>query len=272
MNMTMTNTEIREIIFQKIKELGFKIWDESHPDGYFICDMGEDSVTHFRLKGHGIWKHWRFGLWIDASALESNDEETDYEPKVVQLFAQYDTQIDKFKPTRSSLLFELNKKEFSRREDSFTFYDLREMLKMMCKHPFMCYGDYCGNYCGYTDRHFVLDYIRIETKVKLRRLEKKIKVLFWLPYTKLKVGICKRAKFVDSVVLHDFEKENPGWKTSYLYSVDICFSEYATNEQIVKIMNFWRKEKYGKFGYYDFVVEVDGFRIHGKKGRFKMCK
>ena len=269
----MTNAEIREIIFSKIKKLGFEIWDESYLNGYFIFNMGEDSVTHFRLKGHGMWKHWKFGLWINASVLEeSNGEKTDCTPKIVQLFAQYDTQIDKFKPSRSSLLFELDKKQFLQRENNFTFYYLEKMLGMMCKHPFMCYGEYCGNYCGYTDERFILDYIKNETKEKLRHLQKKIKVLFWLPYTKLKVSICKKAKFVDNIVLHDFTKENPGLSTDYLYSIDICFSEYTTDKQIVKLMNWWRKEKYGKFGSYDYVIQVDGFRICGKNGRFVISK
>lgn len=271
----MTNAELREIVFNKIKEFGFKIYNVENIDGYFICDMGKDSVTHFRLKGKGMWKHWKFGLWVNSKYM-SEQYITQYKgtnemPKVIQLFAQHDTWIDKFKPSRSALLFELDAEQFQNFIDkkdknvygeSYTFNQMKTMLKMMCRHPFMCYDEYCGEYCGYTDKSFFWNYIKYETEDKLKAIKKKLKIAFWLPYTKIKIALCKNSKIIESIELYDFEKENKGWSADYLYKPRITFNENVTKKQMCKWLDFWwRKEKYGKFGYCDYVIKLGCFKV-----------
>lgn len=46
----MTNAELREIVFNKIKKFGFKIYNVENVDGYFLFEGDKDSVTHFRVK------------------------------------------------------------------------------------------------------------------------------------------------------------------------------------------------------------------------------
>lgn len=284
----MTNSELRDIVFNKIKEFGFKIYNVENVDGYFICDMGKDSVTHFRLKGKGMWKHWKFGLWLNENYMLEEElckvkemhENGEYgkEPKVIQLFAQHDTWIDKFKPSRSALLFKLdaedinnfiNKKDKNIYGESYTFNNLKTMLKMMCRHPFICYNEYCGEYVGYTDKSFILEYIKYETKDRLNKLNKIFKLGIFLPYTKIKIALCKHSKIIHSIELYDFEKENEGWSTDYLYQPRITFNENVTEKQMCKWLDFWwKKEKYGKFGYYDYIIELSWFSQVGRDGSF----
>lgn len=241
----MTNAEIRKIVFDKIKEFGFKIYNIENVDGYFICEMGKDSVTHFRLKGKGMWKHWKFGLWLHSEYMSDKDN------KVIQLFAQHDTWIDKFKPSRSALLFELNASEFDNflnnndkniYGESYTFYRLKTMLGMMVKHPFICYDEYCGDCIGYTDKSFIFNYIKYELQDKLTELKKQLLKLFWLPYTKIKIAMCKNSNIINNIVLYDFEKENDGWSTDYLYQVRITFNKDVSDEQMCKWINLWWKK------------------------------
>lgn len=285
----MTNAELRDIVFNKIKEFGFKIYNVQNVDGYFICDMGKDSVTHFRLKGKGMWKHWKFGLWLNENYMSEEElnkvkemhENGEYgkEPKVISLFAQHDTWIDKFKPSRSALLFTLDAEDINKFLNgndkniygkSYTFDNLKRMLGMMCRHPFMCYDEYCGEYVGYTDESFFWSYVKYETKDKLRELKKRLLIAFWLPYTKVKIALCKRSKIIESIELYDFEKENEGWSTSYLYQPRIIFKENVTEDQMCKWANFWwHKDKYGEFGCYDYVIELEAFRQIGYDGFFR---
>ena len=47
----MTRREISEKVLTYIKENGFVPYDIQYGDGYFIFDMGEDGVVHFKIKG-----------------------------------------------------------------------------------------------------------------------------------------------------------------------------------------------------------------------------
>lgn len=144
---------------------------------------------------------------------------------------------------------------------------------MMCKHPFMCYCDYCGEYCGYTDKSFILEYFKYEIKNKWKSIKRKLNVAFWLSYTKLKIKLSEKSKIVDNIILYDFEKENEGWSTNYLYQVRITFSENVTDDDICKWFNhWWKKDKYGNYGYYYCVIEVDSFKQIGKEGSFVMVE
>ena len=270
----MTNKDLVDMIFDGLKKLGYKPYKITHPDGYFICDMGKDSVTHFRLKGHGMWRHWLFGLWVheeymtdeEVEKLKKKHEDGNYDmdPKAVSLFAQYDTQIDKFKPSRSSLCFEMDAEDVLD-EREFRYNELESMLGMMCKHPFMCYSEFCGNYAGYFSKSFIWRYISWETEKKWEAFIKAIKTAWWLPWTKLKVALCKNDKCLDNIELYDFKKNNPGWSTDYLYQVRIRFTEAATEDEELAFLNkWWHKDHYGKIGYYDFVVELDSFTKVGK--------
>lgn len=276
----MTNAELRELVFNKIKSLGFKICDVTHPDGYFIFEMGDDSVTHFRLKGHGIWRKWKFGLWIHQENMteeaitemkqkrDSGELKYGEEPKVIQIFAQYETNIDKFKPSRSALCVEYDAEQVQDLIDEkyeTGWYKLEGMLQMMYRHPFMCYEDYCGAYVGYYTHSFFLQFLKYEFINKFRATKKRVLISWWYPYTVVKCAIAKRSKIVHSIEIENFEKENPGWSTDYLYRVCITFIQEATSKEECAWLDRWfKKEHYGKLAFYDYVVEVGWFRKIGR--------
>lgn len=268
----MTNAEIREIVFDKIKECGFKPYDIQNIDGYFIFEKEKDSVTHFRIKGKGMWKHWKFGLWIDNKYMTDEEltntnkrhEEGDYDhdPKVIQLFTQHDTWCDKFKPSRCNLLVEIDNDSLNKylTQNTNSLYKIEDMLRMMIKHPFMCYNEYCGGFVGFTDESFFLSFLKIELRDKLETFKKRLLTFIFLPYTKLKILLAKHSKFVESIELYDFEKENVGWSTDYLYEVNIKFKSGYEYHEMNKWLNFWwHKQYYGYFNKYDKVIEVNNY-------------
>lgn len=279
----MTNKEIVDLVFDKIQALGFKPYDITHPDGYFLFESEKDSVTHFRLKGKGMWKHWLFGLWVNAEYMTEeefaktkerhNNGVYKKDPTVIQLFAQYDTNIDKFKPSRSELLFQVyndSLKLYLDKQDKYIFYQLEDMLKMIVRHPFMCYNGYCGGCVGFHTGSFIANFIKTESYHKYKKIEKFLKKSFWFPYTKFKIAICKRSKIVHDIELYDFNKNNQGWRTNYLYQVNITFTEYATDEQMLDWLDFWWKQhEYGKLKLSDCVIEVGSFKQIGHDKPFK---
>ena len=268
------NKKIEEIILNKIQDFGYEPYNIERGSGYFIFTYGDNSVVHFRLKG--LWKHWKFGMWIFADNLKPEELEANKEhpahmqPKVVSVFAQYDTQIDKFKPSRSDLCWEIEARDW---EDTlnapYGFWELEAMLGMMKRHPFMCYCGCCGEHNGYYNKSFILQFLKYESQEYIKAFNKAIKTAIYLPYTKAKIFFAKRAKCVKNIELHDFEKENPGWRTSYLYQVRVVFNADSNDDIESAWVNRWfKKTKYGKFDYYDHVIEVDRFQREGLKERY----
>lgn len=89
----MTKTEIKDKILNKISEeySDIKIDNITLLSGYFIFDLGEDSIIHFNVKG---CKNWKFAIWI----LEDEKDKKKYN---IEMFGQYVDYIDKFKPSAS---------------------------------------------------------------------------------------------------------------------------------------------------------------------------
>ena len=232
----MTNREIAELMFEKMKFFGFTPYDIDYGNGYFLFDMGDNSVVHFRIKE--VWKNWKFGMWIDSEAL-NKDEDIPYEkePNVVQVFCQHEHLIDKFNPSRSSLRVEFKPSDFSDGVLEFGAYRLRDMLKMIKHHPFICWNEFCGDYAGYySDKSFLLPFIKYESEYLNGEIAKEVKTVFWLNYTKTKLSLMKKfSKILYDVELYDFEKENEEWSTDYLYKIKLTFNDVDTD----KILDFF---------------------------------
>lgn len=290
----MTNKELVDIVFNEIDRLGYKIINITHPDGYFIFEGAKDSVTHFEVRGKGMWHKWRFGLWVHSEYMTEesiNNTKTKrdngeivygQEPKAIQLFAQYETNIDKFKPSRSALLVEYDaeslldklktQKEPPKYNPNFNpFYEIENMLKMMHRHPFMCYCEYCGcgDYRSYYGDSFIYEFIKYETQDKLCKLKKFVLTYTILPYTYVKLFFAKFDKCISDIEIHNFEKENEGWRTNYLYNIIPIFTAECKAEDEVNWLNKWfHKDHYGEYGCYDYIVEISSCKKVGKEGSY----
>lgn len=261
-NMTK-NREIADTMFSIMKTLGYKPYDISYGNGYFIFEMGEDSVVHFKLKG--VWKSWKFGMWINSENLNKTEEITEenkYDHMIVQLFCQNEDWLDKFKPSRSSLCIKLDRDQYNDlmkvSDDKKYFYQIDNMLGMIKKHPLLCYDEYCGEYIGYADYSFLWRFIKSKVVyVYWKNIKEKTICSFWLNYTKLKLQLAKHDKIIKSVRIYDFEKENEGWSTDYKYRPLPTFIDGVTQEQVADWYDKWfKRDKYGKFDYFEYAIDV----------------
>lgn len=75
-----------------LEDNGLHPTDVQYGDGYFIFPHGKDMIVHFHIKE---CKGWRFGIWWNIEG----EVEFDF-------FAQYERDIDKFKPAASTLVIE----------------------------------------------------------------------------------------------------------------------------------------------------------------------
>lgn len=160
----MTNKEIANMVLIALKAEKFIPVDIAYHNGYFIFDMGEDSVVHFHIKGI---RGWKFGLWIDAES----DKDT------AQLFAQYEELIDKFKPSRSFFVVSIDKNSLERayKTADYSFYGLLDMVKHIKHNPHLALVQDCGWYSAYISEPLWLAYLhsfKIVLDHKMRRLRK----------------------------------------------------------------------------------------------------
>jgi len=89
----MTNKEKFEKLREHFNNNKLTIYNESWRSGYFVFELGDDSVVHFKVKE---LRGWLFGLFFGSE--EKKDE----------LFAQPINNIDKFKPSRSTFVTEVD--------------------------------------------------------------------------------------------------------------------------------------------------------------------
>lgn len=259
----MTNKDISNKVFEVIKSIGYKPCDITYHNGYFLCDMGEDSVVHFKLHGLGLLsKKWQFGMWIDSSILDDKvlkqkseqNEVNLYDLKVIRIFAQYDMYIDKFKPSRSAFLVEYDAYDWKAFEDDSSlssWYELKDMLGMMKKHPFMsfCYDD--SIYDKYYNTYFFKDFFIKTFAYNLDKLKKKVVTSIIFPYTKVKIWIASKSDIVSNIILEESSFYGRD------YDVIVKFSANATESQMVDWLNrWWKKDEYGYYSKCECVCKL----------------
>lgn len=99
-----------EVVFEGLKErfpFGLNIIDVEYLDGYFIFSRGTNSIVHFHIEETPGWK---YGIWWSPVSKntkegEKDDKNTEYYTDRVHcsIFAQYEEEIDKFKPSASTV-------------------------------------------------------------------------------------------------------------------------------------------------------------------------
>ena len=87
----LSNKEIKEEIIKVFSEYYYIVEVVRVGNSYYLFDLGEESVVHFKIKG---CKRWLFGLWI----VDIGNNKTK-----ISLFGEHEDYIDKFKPTQTIL-------------------------------------------------------------------------------------------------------------------------------------------------------------------------
>lgn len=80
-------------LFEHLKSQNYTIATEDYGSGYFIFDYGPNTIIHFRLKET---PGWLYGVWWSFKVNKEGIISI-----VGEFFAQYEEEIDKFKPSAS---------------------------------------------------------------------------------------------------------------------------------------------------------------------------
>lgn len=156
-------------IFFKRDDIDFTPVDVEYGDGYFIFGRGSNSTITFHVKEA---PGWLFGLWWRPQKIhDSTDENPVYESSYIkgEMFAQYEDEIDKFKPSASTFetefSFDIDLPVYSEEEQNnwSALYNCREAFRLILTEPDLAL------YREIEGIDFNSQYISREEAIKFRR-------------------------------------------------------------------------------------------------------
>lgn len=251
-NIEMTTAKKYEImrgeILDYIRKIGFTPVNVQCGNGYFIFDMGENSVVNFWIKE---LKGWKFGIWFYSP----KDDDGKDKPNYCKFFAQREWFIDKFKPSASNYCTEIKTyNEDNKFFDNFALMDVRSMLYEMKYHPFISF--YKGvAYNDYIDRKSLIwFYIKENWDVNFYKIKNKISRWKDCTITRIYLNHAKKNieknSFVEAVKVFDGEKGN--WYSYPRYSINVYFNKDSNEVEEAEI-----QEKYFNNKFFNKIVSKE---------------
>lgn len=215
----LNNQQIKDIVFNKIKQFRFKVYDIRHPF------ENDDNIIWFKVKG---CRNWRFGMWLFDNS---------YKDSKFYIFAQHEVMINKFYPSHSDFMVDYTKYQFlhhTKYDVSFSFMDIKQMIGHIKRHP-------CMAYFGKENYHksYILYFIKNRADDLKYEYTKIIKDKVRYNWLRLKYTFIRRNKIISSVDLRKLG-ENHYSK----YEININFTKESTDEQECKLLNFYFPKRY----------------------------
>lgn len=229
-----TYKKAMELVVSKIAEddqTPFHIEDVKYQDGYYIFGTGTNSIAHFHIKEI---PGFLFGIWWNEPKVDEDKNRT-----VVpgEMFAQYEDNIDKFKPSRSEFCWNISAVFYTQFEDDINGrYMLLQELKFMANEPYLAF---CRDYCGW---NYNSEY---HTRAEAKKTYDK--------YLTFKANKEKYTKENDELVLAFIkDKVLPLYNNSYIYD---CGENWSPRYEVVAPLKDNLDKGVEEHGLYDLFDE-----------------
>ena len=220
------NRKIANSILMELKRNNLVPTNIQFLDGYFIFDMGEDSVVHFHIRGI---KKWKFGLWIC----------TDLEDDAVQFFAQREDNIDKFKPSASVFTETVSKDRLkhivaNKSNTEYVYWNIVKLCNHIKNNPRIAVVQEFNYSPKYIDTPFLRTYISTmftHYKYRVGKNKRYVEENYIVPTFNnicAKIAKEKYSYMVEDVVIDD--KCKGPWIVSPRYDVQILFKRLYEND------------------------------------------
>lgn len=226
----MTSREYMDKFKSELAEEKFHIINEHFVDGYFVFDMGKDSVCHFNIKEI---KSWNFGAWFNY---DENGQVSQ-----VEIFTRHKDDMDKFKPSRSyfhQLSEVVDTKQDERYSEITGVWDIIGFCKLIKYHPIISYlvSYQCSFHC--LSRFELLKYLRLKSDNMWYLLKEYIRNQSPINLTILKLVCIKSiVKFLDNerVIqkINIVDRNNDDYIISPRYDVSIIVGDKDVNSRVI---------------------------------------
>lgn len=201
------NSKRMDSILNRIEKM-YEISDKKFGNGYFVFDMGENAVCHFKFKE---LKDWKFGIWLDKDG------------KKYDIFGEHIELIDKFKPSKCYISY-----ENMDLEDSLE--DFLNGIGDIIKNPIMHFSCSLTYSDEMTEEEALKEYREFYKEKEMeekRNRETKERIFDYLK------NIKEKEDMITDVLVRD--KNGNGWKSNPRYEVTLVVKKEISDEYAEKL-------------------------------------
>lgn len=252
-HLKSNNLKRQESILNQLSQQ-LTIINKSFGNGYFVFDMGVNSVCHFQIKET---PQWQYGIWLNKNKF--------------QIFGEHVELVDKFKPSRTYLSFDNNLIGFIEKVKDISnnpeLYFVDSMNDGYALIPFEKHVDedgyiYCNGYQAvreYNGKNDVDDKLRRdETITQENYVNKQSKKFYDRKEQELKDEDSDRIyafnffkklpNLINEIVVIGIQDNNRnGWRSSPRYDIKVVVDKGTNQERFDKIFEevndiIWNKD------------------------------
>lgn len=256
-------------LFEHLKSQNYTIATEDYGSGYFIFDYGPNTVIHFRLKET---PGWLYGVWWSFKVNKEGIISI-----VGEFFAQYEEEIDKFKPSASYYGCDMLSLVAADGSICLDEGDVVSIINFICNHPYRAWNGHISFNDKIPGIRAWLNYQKRQRHLrKGKRLEKNL----YKDVCKFAKIASKLLKYTNNITVEDYgEGIYPRYFFQLIATPDEgfekkgCYELWEKNDAIGQLYSHLKTHynKYHKQGFYlldlpysDVYVEIQGEKSTNK--------
>lgn len=261
--------ELTRQLFEHLKSQNYTIATEQYGDGYFIFDYGPNTVVHFRLKET---PGWLYGVWWRVSVNKEGVISI-----VGEFFAQYEEEIDKFKPSASYYGCDMLSLVAADGSICLEEGEVISIIDFIRNHPYRAWNGHISFNDKISGIRAWLNYQKRQRHLrKGKRLEKNL----YKDICKFAKIASKLLKYTNNITVEDYgERIYPRYFFQLIATPDEgfkekgCYELWEKNDAIGQLYSHLKTHynKYYKQGFYlldlpdsDVYVEIQGEKSTNK--------
>ena len=252
--LTLTNQLFEHLKSQKKKP--YTITTEEYGDGYFLFNFGPNTIVHFRLKET---PGWLYGVWwgfrVDKEGVVNI---------VGEFFAQYEEEIDKFKPSASHYVCDMKTLMAADGSVCLEEGEVISIINFICGHPYRAwYG-----HINFNDKvSGMRAWFSYQKRQRWLRKEKRLNKCAYKDACKFAKVASRLLKYTNDIIVEDYGEE--GISPRYFFKLIVtpdegfekngCYELWDKDDAIGKLYSQFRThyDHYCKRGFYFFDLPYD---------------
>lgn len=256
-------------LFEHLKSQNYTIATEDYGSGYFIFDYGPNTVIHFRLKET---PGWLYGIWWSFKVNKEGIISI-----VGEFFAQYEEEIDKFKPSASYYGCDMLSLVAADRSICLDEGDIVSIINFICDHPYRAWN----GHISFNDKvSGIRAWLNYQKRQRHLRKEKRLEKNLYKDLCKFAKIASKLLKYTNNITVEDYgEGIYPRYFFKLIATPDEgfkekgCYELWEKNDTIGQLYSHLKTHynKYHKQGFYlldlpysDVYVEIQGEKSTNK--------
>lgn len=261
--------ELTHQLFEHLKSQNYTIATEQYGDGYFIFDYGPNTVVHFRLKET---PGWLYGVWWRVSINKEGIISI-----VGEFFAQYEEEIDKFKPSASYYGCDMLSLVAADGSICLEEGEVVSIIDFIHNHPYRAWN---GHISFNDEISGIRAWLNYQKRQKHLRKGKRLEKNLYKDLCKFAKIASKLLKYTNNVTVEDYgEGVYPRYFFQLIATPDEgfekkgCYELWEKNDAIGQLYSHLKTHynKYYKQGFYlldlpysDVYVEIQGEKSTNK--------